>query len=55
MDTQTQMFAQDGRVLIQHDKLVGTQHLTPDQARRMAEALVTLAAEAETQQRADMN
>lgn len=53
--TQTTMFAQAGRVLIQHDKLVGTQHLTPDQARAMAEALLALAAEAEAQARHQEN
>lgn len=51
MSTQTTMMAQAGRVVIQHDKLVGTQYLTPEQARVMAEALLAIAAEADAQQR----
>ena len=55
MTTQTIMVAQRGRVVIQYDKLVGTQYLTPEQARAAAEALLALAAEAEAQARHEDN
>ena len=37
--TQTVIYAENGRVVIQHTKPVGTQYLTTQQARRFALAL----------------
>lgn len=49
--TKTAIFAANGMVVIQYNRLVGTQYVMPDQARAMAEALRALADEAAAQAR----
>lgn len=52
---QTQLFAQDGMVIIQHTSLIGTQLLRPAEARNMAGLLLKYAEIAEDQARAEQN
>lgn len=51
----TRFFAEPGKVVIQHEVVVGTWYLTSTEARVIAQTFVKLAAEAERLERARMN
>lgn len=55
MNTQTAVYAVEGKVIVAHNHPVGTQALTPEQARRMAQALMDKADEAEKIESAGLN
>lgn len=55
MNTQTAVYAVPGKVIVAHNHPVGTQALTPEQARQMAQALIDKADEVEKMESARLN
>lgn len=54
-NTQTAIFSQEGKVIITHDHLIGTQILSPQEAKDMAKALLKSSEEAEMQNQVRLN
>lgn len=54
-NTQTAIFSKNGRVIITHDHLIGTQILSPQEAKEMAKALLKSSEEAEMHNQVRLN